>query len=68
MNNPVRPQRLQLSLADEALVADHLEVLKFNGFELNLDDESSEQRRFNLVANPVSKNTQFDMKGEKCFY
>ncbi|KAH7886658.1 MutL C terminal dimerization domain-containing protein [Phlebopus sp. FC_14] len=66
-----RPQPLQLTAADEMLAAENVEILKRNGFEVSQMDESehpspeeeSMSPRLHLVAQPVSKDTVFDMKG-----
>ncbi|KAK7436203.1 ATP-binding mismatch repair protein [Stygiomarasmius scandens] len=69
-----RPQALELTASDELVAIENLDVLKKNGFELEvpedpdvemLDDETSGtqvHRRLKLVAQPVSKSTMFDMK------
>jgi len=71
----LRPQALELTASDELVAIENLDVLKKNGFELEvredpdiemLDDEPSGtqvHRRLKLVAQPVSKSTMFDMKG-----
>jgi hypothetical protein len=72
-----RPQTLELTASDELVAIENLDVLKRNGFELEVredpdsdvemvDDESSGSQmrgRLSLVAQPVSKSTMFDMKG-----
>ena len=47
------------------LAADNIELLKQNGFEVEIADDvgSGQRNRLNLVAQPVSKSTVFDMKG-----
>ncbi|KAI9566649.1 hypothetical protein HD554DRAFT_1104666 [Boletus coccyginus] len=68
-----RPQQLQLTAADEMLAVENMDVLKLNGFELEQveeleafrdeDEEGSGVRmRLQLVAQPVSKDTVFDIK------
>jgi len=70
-----RPQQLQLTAADEMLAVENMDVLKLNGFELEqveereaLRDEDEEgsgaRMRLQLVAQPVSKETVFDTKGD----
>jgi hypothetical protein len=61
----VRPEYLELTAADELLAMENLDVLRQNGFEVEVDEEISENRpRLKLLAQPVSKNTLFDVKGE----
>ena len=48
-------------------------MLRQNGFEIEADEEdvdmtSGKVRRLNLVAQPVSKSTVFDMKGALCIF
>lgn len=61
----VRPQPLELTAADELLATDNIEVLRQNGFEVNEieDPGSGLGHRLQLVAQPVSKSTNFDVKG-----
>ncbi|KIJ62452.1 hypothetical protein HYDPIDRAFT_94326 [Hydnomerulius pinastri MD-312] len=64
-----RPRPLQLTAADELLAIDNLEVLKRNGFEVSqveegepISDEHVSSPRLHLIAQPMSKDTVFDMK------
>ncbi|KAF5368077.1 hypothetical protein D9758_004384 [Tetrapyrgos nigripes] len=69
-----RPQALELTASDELVAIENLDVLRSNGFELEvrkdpdiemLDNEMSGTQmrsRLSLVAQPVSKSTVFDMK------
>jgi DNA mismatch repair protein PMS2 len=63
----IRPQYLELTAADELIAVDNLDVLRQNGFEVEVDEEGSEENRprLRLLAQPVSKSTVFDMKGEQ---
>jgi DNA mismatch repair protein PMS2 len=60
-----RPQPLELTAADELLATENIEVLRQNGFEIEVDDSeySGQGSRLKLVAQPISKSTVFDMKG-----
>ncbi|KAG8215650.1 hypothetical protein J3R82DRAFT_7521 [Butyriboletus roseoflavus] len=70
-----RPQELQFTAADEMLALENIDVLKLNGFELEraeereiFGDEREEgsegaRMRLQLIAQPMSKDTVFDMKG-----
>ncbi|OAX33701.1 DNA mismatch repair protein MutL [Rhizopogon vinicolor AM-OR11-026] len=58
-----RPERLELTAADEILAVENMDVLKRNGFEVvRQGDEGEEEGRLHLVAQPMSKDTVFDMK------
>ncbi|KAF9002160.1 hypothetical protein BDQ17DRAFT_1357531 [Cyathus striatus] len=39
-----------------------MEILRQNGFEVDVDDDGNSGQRLQLTAQPVSKNTVFDMK------
>jgi len=59
-----RPQPLELTAADELLATENIDILRQNGFEIEIDEDSAfgEGRRLNLVAQPTSKSTIFDVK------
>lgn len=67
-----RPQPLNLTAADELVALENIDVLKRNGFEVSPvevsagidcdEEESSPSARLHLIAQPVSKDTVFDMK------
>jgi len=63
-----RPIPLELTAADELVAVDNMDVLRQNGFEVVVsgdhdeDDLAEGGRQLNLVAQPISKNTVFDMK------
>jgi DNA mismatch repair protein PMS2 len=61
----LRPQSLELTAADELLAIENIEILRQNGFEVGeVDDPNTGLgHRLQLVAQPVSKSTDFDMKG-----
>lgn len=61
-----RPRSLQLTAADEIVAIENLDILKANGFEVDIDEEMPPGRgeRVKLVAMPVSKETVFDYRGE----
>jgi DNA mismatch repair protein PMS2 len=57
---------MQLTAGDEIVAMENLDVLKANGFEVDVDEEQAPGRgeRVKLIAMPVSKDTVFDFKGE----
>ncbi|KAK6336662.1 hypothetical protein TWF718_009457 [Orbilia javanica] len=62
-NQPlVRPKVLELSAMDELVVMDNMEVLKKNGFVVEIDDEGPVGKRCRLVSLPMSKDKVFDLK------
>ncbi|KAI0263552.1 hypothetical protein BC834DRAFT_886174 [Gloeopeniophorella convolvens] len=56
------PRVLELTAADELIALENMEVLQQNGFEVALDEELLAGRRLKLVAQPVSKNTEFGVQ------
>ncbi|KAJ6257057.1 hypothetical protein Dda_7941 [Drechslerella dactyloides] len=62
-NQPlVRPKVLELSAMDELVVMDNMDVLKKNGFVVEVDDAGDVGRRCRLVSLPMSKDKVFDLK------
>ncbi|KAI0092222.1 hypothetical protein BDY19DRAFT_884632 [Irpex rosettiformis] len=58
-----RPKPLELTAADELVAIENIDVLRRNGFEIEIDDSRPQGgHRLNLVAQPVSKATVFDMR------
>lgn len=63
-----RPRELNLTASDELLAIEHEEVLRFNGFEIEVDEDAQAGQRIKLVAMPVSKatkKTEFTMQGRR---
>ncbi|KAI0300705.1 hypothetical protein B0F90DRAFT_1722574 [Multifurca ochricompacta] len=56
------PRVLELTAADELVAIENMGVLQQNGFEVTLEEDQPAGRRLRLVAQPVSKNTEFDMQ------
>ncbi|KAK0455931.1 hypothetical protein EV421DRAFT_1749514 [Armillaria borealis] len=63
-----RPQPLELTVADELLALERLDILKQNGFEVEGGDQYEDVEdagagsKLRLTAQPVSKSTVFNMK------
>lgn len=61
------PRPLELTASDEYVAIDNIEILRTNGFDISVepDDEDGQRggERVKLVAQPVSKDVVFDMKG-----
>ena len=64
-----RPRPLQLTAGDEIVAVENLDILRSNGFEVEIDEDQIPGRgeRIKLSAMPVSKETTFDFKGELPF-
>lgn len=63
------PQVLELTAADVLLAAENMDLLRQNGFDVELDDDASDTggTRLKLVALPMSKSTVFDINGFSLF-
>ncbi|RDX43321.1 DNA mismatch repair protein MutL [Lentinus brumalis] len=57
-----RPQILELAAADEIVALENVDVLRQNGFELDVSEDRAPGQRMQLTAQPISKSTVFDMK------
>ena len=60
-----RRQPLELTAADELLAMENIEVLRQNGFVIEIDEAApvGQGSRLHLAAKPTSGSTDFDMKG-----
>ncbi|KAI0298216.1 hypothetical protein BC826DRAFT_998583 [Russula brevipes] len=56
------PRVLELTAADELVALENMGVLQQNGFEVALEEDQPAGRRLKLVAQPVSKNTEFGVQ------
>ncbi len=59
-----RPRILELTAAEELVALENMTVLQQNGFEVGLEGDQPAGRRLRLLAQPVSKNTEFDVQGK----
>jgi DNA mismatch repair protein PMS2 len=59
-----RPRALELTAADELVAFENISVLQQNGFEVAIEGDQPAGRRLKLVAQPVSKQTEFDIQGK----
>jgi DNA mismatch repair protein PMS2 len=55
---------LELTAADELVALENMGVLQQNGFEVALEEDQPAGRRLKLIAQPVNKNTEFDVQGK----
>ncbi|KAI0070234.1 DNA mismatch repair protein MutL [Panus rudis PR-1116 ss-1] len=60
----IRPQPLELAASDKLLAIENADVLRRNGFEVEVDEGIMDEggHRLKLIAQPVSKSTEFNMK------
>jgi DNA mismatch repair protein PMS2 len=59
------PRALELTASDELVAIENSEVLRANGFDVFVDEDAPAHERVKLVSHPVSKTTDFDLKGER---
>lgn len=59
---------MELTASDELLTMENMDVLRQNGFEVEVDsgEEYGQGSRLKLTAQPISKSIIFDMKGWSC--
>jgi DNA mismatch repair protein PMS2 len=50
------------------VATDNIDVLRKNGFELDIDEKALSGSRLMLTAQPVNKSTVFDLKGNSDFH
>ena len=62
-----RPRVLELTAADELVAFENMGVLQQNGFEVAIEGDQPAGRRLKLVAQPVSKDKEFDIQGRSRF-
>ncbi|KAN0062513.1 ATP-binding mismatch repair protein [Thecaphora frezii] len=58
----IQPRALELSASDELVASEHIETLKRNGFEIEVEENGLPGRRVRLVSQPVSRGTVFGVK------
>lgn len=49
---------MELPASDELLAIEHENVLRFNGFEIEVDEDAPVGQRIKLVSMPISKSTK----------
>jgi DNA mismatch repair ATPase MutL len=55
----VVPQNLELTVVNESILLDNLNVFTKNGFEFDIDESAQATKKVKLVALPISKNWTF---------
>ncbi|GAA5881569.1 hypothetical protein JCM3774_005352 [Rhodotorula dairenensis] len=55
------PRVLNLPSADEITAMEHVDVLRLNGFDVQIDEDAGVGERVKLTAQPVSRDTVFDV-------
>lgn len=58
-----RPRAVELTASEEMVAMDNIDILKANGFDIQVDDNAPPTQKIKIISQPVSKNTMFNMKG-----
>ncbi|RUS22609.1 mismatch repair endonuclease PMS2 [Endogone sp. FLAS-F59071] len=58
----IRPRIPELTVAEELIAMENIEILCKNGFEIEVDPDAEPTKRIKIVSQPISKNTLFDIK------
>jgi DNA mismatch repair protein PMS2 len=58
------PRKLDLTAAEELIAIENLNILQANGFELDVDYDASPTNKLKLLAQPMSKDIIFGVKGK----
>ncbi|OAD72207.1 hypothetical protein PHYBLDRAFT_101035, partial [Phycomyces blakesleeanus NRRL 1555(-)] len=59
----IRPQIPSLTAADELVVMENIDILRANGFELEIHPENLPTDRIRIIAQPMNKSVLFDQQG-----
>lgn len=57
------PRTIEMTASEEMVAIDNLDILKLNGFDIQVDYEAPPTQRIKIISQPVSKNTMFNTKG-----
>ncbi|CAG8659083.1 2964_t:CDS:2, partial [Scutellospora calospora] len=58
----ISPRHLELTAAEELVAIDNINILKANGFDLEVDLEARTTKKLKLISQPISKNIIFGVK------
>ncbi|CAG8533298.1 16067_t:CDS:10 [Funneliformis mosseae] len=58
----ISPRRLELTVAEELVAIENLEILQANGFDFDIDYDASPTKKLKLLSQPMSKDTVFGVK------
>ncbi|KAI9244490.1 hypothetical protein BDA99DRAFT_296596 [Phascolomyces articulosus] len=58
----IRPQNPDLTVAEELVAIENAEILRANGFELEIDPDKEPTQRIRVVSQPISRNVLFDKR------
>ncbi|CAG8555016.1 5466_t:CDS:10 [Ambispora leptoticha] len=58
----ISPRALQLSASEEIMAIENIEILRKNGFDIEVHEEAPVTHKLKLISQPVSKNTVFGVQ------
>ncbi|SAM08383.1 hypothetical protein [Absidia glauca] len=58
----IRPQPIDLTASEELLVMDNMDIFRFNGFNIKVDEAAEPTKRISVLSQPFSKNTMLDKR------
>ncbi|CAM0135028.1 unnamed protein product [Umbelopsis sp. WA50703] len=58
----IHPRAVELTASEELVAMDNIDILKANGFDIQVDENAPSTQKIRIVSQPVSKNTMFNMK------
>lgn len=59
----LRPQRIDLAPSDELVAREHVDWLRKNGFDIDVDEDAPPGARIRLLSKPLSRDTVYDIHG-----
>lgn len=59
----IQPRSIGLTASEEMVAMDNVEILKANGFDIEVDENAPPTQKIKIVSQPTSKNTIFSTKG-----
>lgn len=57
----IAPQKVELSVIDELIVMDNIEIFEQNGFKLRVNEDNESGYKIELLSLPISKKTIFNL-------
>jgi DNA mismatch repair protein PMS2 len=62
-NHCSSPRPIELTASEEMVAIDNLDILKANGFDIQIDEDAPPTQKMKIISQPVSKNVMFNTKG-----
>ncbi|KAH8549580.1 mismatch repair endonuclease PMS2 [Umbelopsis sp. PMI_123] len=58
----IHPRPIELTASEEMVAIDNLDILKANGFDIQIDEDAPPTQKMKIISQPVSKNVMFNTK------